>query len=489
MRLASKTFLTSALVIVVLAGVGFLSLRAVGRLVSVNREIATHTVPAVRLTAFAHDAIPALVRLEMRAVVLGDPRYATAWTERAAWVAEDLERLAGYAQSEGEAVQLGAARAAFEGYRRIVAEEQALLRRGDRARALRLTDVGARERAEEVQARLDGLMAAIHTRVLATQAEAARLERHTWTVVLIALAAAVALALLVALENARLYEKAQRYIQQLLEQSRQLIEAKLAAEQASRAKSEFLASMSHELRTPLNAVIGFSQVLANKTSGELNERQLEYLTTILSGGRHLLKLVDDVLDLAQVDAGRLTLDLTDVAVADDLREVVGVIQPLARHKNITVSAEVKDPLPTITADRQRVQQVIHNLLSNAIKFTGPGGYVTVRADTTSEALVAGDDATRALRVVVADTGIGIKAEDQTRIFHAFEQVDSSSAREQGGTGLGLAFTRKLVELHGGKIRVESEGIKGRGSVFTVLLPVAPLNAVEADALGHPNGSL
>ena len=316
-------------------------------------------------------------------------------------------------------------------------------------------------------------MAAIHTRVLAAQAEAARLEARTWTGVLTALSAAVGLAFLVALENARLHAEAQRYIRQLLEQSRQLLDAKVAAEGASRAKGEFLASMSHELRTPLNAVIGFSQVLANKTYGELNERQLEYLTTILAGGRHLRKLVDDVLDLAKVDAGRLTLDLTRVAVADDLREVVGVVQALAREKNITVSADVDDALPTITADRHRLQQVIYNLLSNAIKFTGPGGYVKVTADTVSAALAAGESANRALRIMVADTGIGIKPEDQARIFDAFEQVDSSYAREHGGTGLGLALTRKLVELHGGTISVESDGVKGRGSLLTVLLPIAP----------------
>ena len=473
MRLAAKPFLTSVLVIVMLALVGFLSFHAVGKLVSVNREIATRTVPAVHLTASTREAIAPLVRLEIRAVVLGDARYATAWTERAARVAEGLENLAGYVQSEQEAVKLGAARDAFEGYRRIVTQEQALVRSGDRARALRLTDAEARPLAEEVQESLDGLMAAIHTRVLAAQAEAARLEARTWTGVLTALSAAVGLALLVALENARLYAEAQRYIRQLLEQSRQLLDAKVAAEGASRAKGEFLASMSHELRTPLNAVIGFSQVLANKTYGELNERQLEYLTTILAGGRHLRKLVDDVLDLAKVDAGRLTLDLTRVAVADDLREVVGVVQALARGKNITVSADVDDALPTITADRQRVQQVIYNLLSNAIKFTGPGGYVQVTADTVSAALAAGESANGALRIMVADTGIGIKPEDQARIFDAFEQVDSSYAREQGGTGLGLALTRKLVELHGGTISVESDGVKGRGSVLTVLLPIAP----------------
>src|SRR5262249_38626246 len=317
---------------------------------------------------------------------------------------------------------------------------------------------------------LAGLMAAIHEGVLAAQAEARRLEARTWTGVLIALGAAVVLALAVALENARLHAQARRNIQQLQSQSRQLLESKVAAEQASRAKSEFLASMSHELRTPLNAVIGFSQVLANKSYGDVNERQLEYLSSILVAGRHLRKLVDDLLDLAKVDAGHLTLDLARISVVEDIPEVVSVVQALAQQKNITITVEVKEPLPEITADRMRVQQMIYNLLSNAIKFTDPGGHVTVAADT----VYPGDpNSPCSLRIRVADTGIGIKREDQARIFDEFEQVDASPAREQDGTGLGLALTRRLVELHGGQIGVESEGIKGRGSMFTVLLPVAP----------------
>src|SRR5947208_572288 len=224
-------------------------------------------------------------------------------------------------------------------------------------------EIAARTRAEEVEESPDVSMAPIHTRALAAQADAARLDARTWTGVLIALGAAVGLALLVALENARLHAEAQLHSRQLTEQSRQLLQAKVAAEQASRAKSEFLASMSHELRTPLNAVIGFSQVLANKTYGDVNERQLEYLTSILIGGRHLRKLVDDLLDLAKVDAGHLTLDLTRVAVAEDIPEVVGVVQALAQQKSITVTVEVKEPLPALTADRLRVQQMIYHLLS------------------------------------------------------------------------------------------------------------------------------
>ncbi|HEU5194095.1 MAG TPA: HAMP domain-containing sensor histidine kinase, partial [Methylomirabilota bacterium] len=422
-----------------------------------------------RLAASTREAITPLVRLEMRALVLADPGYATAWNERAVHVAEDLASLAEFVQSKREAEKLAAARGAFEQYRTLVATEQDLLRHGARAQALAVPYSEARTRAEEVQENLDGLMAAIHERVLGAQAEARRLEARTWTGVLIALGAAVVLALLVALENARLHAEAQRNIRQLMNQSRQLLESKVAAEQASRAKTEFLASMSHELRTPLNAVIGFSQVLANQTYGAVNERQLEYLTSILAGGRHLRKLVDDVLDLAKVDSGHLTLDLTKVSVAEDIPEVVGVVQALAHQKNITVTVEVKEPLPAITGDRMRVQQMIYNLLSNAIKFTAPGGHVTVTADTIASAVPNG---TCMLRIRVADTGIGIKPEDQARIFDKFERGDSSSAREQEGTGLGLALTRKLVELHGGHISVESEGVKGRGSLFTVLLPLA-----------------
>src|SRR5437899_477532 len=196
MRLASKIFLTSALVIVVLAGVAALSLRAIDRLASANREIVTRTVPALRLTAAAREAIEPLMRLEARAVSLGDPSYTTEWTERAAQVADDLERLTEYAQSSGEKLYLREASAAFDGYRRIVARERALVQMGDHVGAARLTDIDARLLAERVEERLGALMSATHTRVLSVEADSARVEGRMWTWVLVALGAAVSVALL-----------------------------------------------------------------------------------------------------------------------------------------------------------------------------------------------------------------------------------------------------------------------------------------------------
>src|SRR5213593_3373715 len=196
MRLASKIFLTSALVIVVLAGVAALSLRAINRLVSANRDIVTRTVPALRLTAAAREAIEPLMRLEVHAVVLGDPHYTTAWTERAAQVADDLERLGEYAQTSWEKLYLREASAAFDGYRSVVAQERALVQMGDHRGAVRLADVDARALAERVGERLGALLSATHTRVLSVEADAARVEGRMWTSVMIALGTAVGLALI-----------------------------------------------------------------------------------------------------------------------------------------------------------------------------------------------------------------------------------------------------------------------------------------------------
>ena len=239
---------------------------------------------------------------------------------------------------------------------------------------------------------------------------------------------------------------------------RKRVEQKL--QEASRLKSEFLANMSHELRTPLNGIIGFSEFLYDGKAGPLNEQQKDFLNDILSSGRHLLQLINDVLDLSKVEAGRMELFPEAFALPQAVDEVCSVIAQMAQKKRIHVQRSLDPALEKVKLDRQKFKQVLFNLLSNAVKFTDEGGHVEVQLQPEGAA---------SLRLQVRDTGIGIRAEDVSRLFVEFQQIDSSASRRYQGTGLGLALTRKLVEFQQGVISVQSE--PGRGSTFTVVLPM------------------
>jgi signal transduction histidine kinase len=248
-----------------------------------------------------------------------------------------------------------------------------------------------------------------------------------------------------AIQNARLFRE--------IEEKSQQIEA------ANRHKSEFLANMSHELRTPLNAMIGFSEVLQEKLFGELNEKQAEYTDDILTSGRHLLSLINEILDLSKVEAGRMELEIATFDLPLAIDNARTFVRERATRHGITLDVTVDERLGDIVGDERKIKQILLNLLSNAVKFTPEGGRIGIKAT----------QADGSVEISVSDTGIGIAPEDQPKIFEEFRQVGSDYAHKVEGTGLGLTLAKKFVELHGGRIWVESE--VGKGSRFIFTLPI------------------
>lgn len=238
-----------------------------------------------------------------------------------------------------------------------------------------------------------------------------------------------------------------------------LREANVIAETSNRTKSEFLANMSHELRTPLNSVIGFSEVLLEGNSGPLNEKQTRYLKNISKSGKHLLTIINDILDISKIESGKMQLYKENISVKNLLEDMFSSMQPLAAEKEIVMKVSFGPDLSYIQADKGKIKQVLYNLIGNALKFTEHGGFVTISAKVNGDMVY----------ISVEDTGIGISRMDQEKLFKPFTQIDSSISRKYEGTGLGLALSKELVVLHGGKIWVVSE--PGKGSAFTFTIPI------------------
>src|SRR5947199_2928869 len=389
MRLASKIFLTSSLVILVLAGVGALSLGAVGRLVSVNREITTQTVPALRVAAGLRDQMLSLARLEARFTVLRDARYAAAWRERAASV--EARTWTGVLLALGAAVALALVGTAVLAYR---------ITRSLRQLSAATTAVAAGSYREPIP---DAARDEIGALARSFNAMAAQLRRIDET------------------------------------------------------KEEFYATLSHELRSPLTSVREAAHLLRDGVPGSLNAKQARLVTVIGNSTDRLLRLVNQMLELSRLRAGVLPLARERVDVARVVGRAVEELRPQAEEGGVALTRERVGDQFEVRGDEDRLAQVVVNLVANAVRFTPRGGRVTVR-------LI---DAGPEIEIQVEDTGVGIPATALPRIFDSWRQAHI----DRGGTGLGLAVVRGVVLAHGGRVTAESQ--EGKGSRFTVLLPREP----------------
>jgi signal transduction histidine kinase len=474
MRLASKIFLGFSLVIVVLAAVGVFGLRAVGRLVSVNWEIASESLPALRLAGSVRDSLLTMARLEARFAILRDQRYADLWRESAAHARADLIRLGDIVHTGPETNRLVAAREIFERYHAAVMEEQAQVLSTPRPAAVAV-DSPARRLGEQAEAEMEALQQATYARVQRAQAEIARLERRTWNGVVVALATALVLALLVTAVIALRITRSLRRLSAAttavaagsfrepipvggrdevgtLARSFNAMADRLR--QHDELKEEFFATLSHELRSPITSVREAAHLLADGVPGPLTPKQARMVDIIRRSTDRLLRLVNQILDVSRLRAGVLPLERVPLDLDWLVGRAIDELRPQADEARVSLARERIGSRFTVVGDEDRLVQVVVNLLANAVRFTPVGGRVTVR-------LV---DAGPECEIQVEDTGVGIPPAELPHVFESYRQAHPG----KGGTGLGLAIVRGLVQAHGGRVTAESQ--EGKGSRFTVLLP-------------------
>src|SRR5213594_1915785 len=425
MRLASKIFLTSAVVVVVLGVVGVLGLRAVGRLASVNREITTRTVPALRLAALTRDAVPALVRLEARFLVLNDTRFIGAWNERADRLRASLIRLHEYTTNTQETRLLEDASETFERYYGTVGQLQARTWSGvmvAMGAAVGLALLGSGLIAHRMTQSLQKLSAA-------TSAVAAGSFEEP-----------------IAVEGRDEVGQLARSFSSMARELRRMEET----------KEEFFASVSHELRSPLTSIREGAHLLRDRVSGPLNDKQRRLVEIIAAGADRLLGLVNQILEVSRLRAGVLPIQRERLDLDKVITRAVEELKPSADQAGVVLERESLGEDFSLLGDEERLLQIVVNLVGNAIHFTRRGGRVVVRLVCTGQEL----------EIQVEDTGIGIPSGELPYVFEPYRQAHG----DRGGTGLGLAIVRGVAQAHGGRVTVESQ--EGKGSRFTVLLPRA-----------------
>lgn len=483
MRLATKIFLVSALVILVLCGTVVWSLLTVKRLVTAHQEIATRAVPALRLQGALRESVHGLVRLEARALVLQDRRYAAMWTDRAARATRQMEELGQYLESAEERDAHARAREAFAAYRGRVEEERGLVALGQAGAALRIAEGPAREAAERTEAALADAVTATEARLIAGQSRARALEARTWRAVSTALAASLVLALVA---SALLAYRMARSLRRLSSATASLAAGTWTGplrveghdeiselgrafngmaerlREVDRVKEEFFSHITHDLRNPLASIRLAAEGIQEraKATGQAKDARFAYLIDISAA--RMLTMINQILDFTRLRTHAVPLERKPTDLLKVTGRALDELRPLSEEKRIRVDLAAEGQDFTLLGDEGSLVRVVLNLLGNALHFTPAEGVVHAR-------LVELPDR---LELAIEDTGVGIPADALPWIFEPYRQAHGT----RKGTGLGLAVVKGLVEAQGGTVSVRSE--VGAGSCFTVTIPKAP---VDADA--------